>query len=136
MDFHKAIKSGVFPDNLKYADVSPAFKKGDRLNKANYRPVSVLSSLSKIFERLIFAQVNTYMDPKLSIYQCGFRKNMSAQNCILLLLEKWKTCLDNKGKTGVLLMDLSKAFDCLDHELLIAKLDAYGFGDNALKQLH
>ena len=136
IDFNKAIKSGVFPDNLKYADVSPAFKKGDRLNKANYRPVSVLSSLSKIFERLIFAQVNTYMDPKLSIYQCGFRKNMSAQNCILLLLEKWKTCLDNKGKTGVLLMDLSKAFDCLDHELLIAKLDAYGFGDNALKLMY
>ena len=130
------IKFGIFPTNLKYADVSPVFKKGDRLDKANYRPVSILSALSKIFERLIFSQVNNFMDPKLSIYQCGFRKGANAQNCILLMLEKWKKCLDGKGKTGALLTDLSKAFDCLDHGLLIAKLDAYGFGYNALKLIY
>ena len=72
------------------------------------------------------------MDPKLSIYQCGFRKIMGAQNCLLVMLEKWRKCLDNKGNTGVLLTDLSKAFDCLDHELLIAKLNSYGFDFNAL----
>ena len=136
VDFHMAIKFGIFPTNLKYADVSPVFKKGDRLDKANYRPVSILSALSKIFERLIFSQVNNFMDPKLSIYQCGFRKGTNAQNCILLMLEKWKKCLDGKGKTGALLTDLSKDFDCLDHGLLIAKLDAYGFGCNALKLIY
>ena len=136
VDFHMAIKFGIFPTNLKYADVSPVFKKGDRLDKANYRPVSILSAPSKIFERLIFSQVNNFMDPKLSIYQCGFRQGTNAQNCILLMLEKWKKCLDGKGKTGALLTDLSKAFDCLDHGLLIAKLDAYGFGYNALKLIY
>ena len=76
------------------------------------------------------------MDPKLSIYQCGFRKNMGAQNCLLVMLEKWRKCLDNKGNTGVLLTDLSKAFDCLYHELLIAKLNSNGFDFNALKLIY
>ena len=73
-------------------------RRGDRLDKANYIPVSILSALSKIFERLIFSQVNNFMDPKLSIYQCGFRKGTNAQNCILLMLEKRKKCLMAMGK--------------------------------------
>ena len=95
------------------------FKKGDRSEKTNYRPVSILSPLSKIFERLLFTQINKYMDSKLSLYQCGFRRNMGTQNCLLFLIERWKKCLDKKGVAGVLLTDLSKAFDSLDHELLI-----------------
>ena len=92
----------------------PMFKKGNRLDKLNYRPVSVHPAISKIFEKMIFAQLNSFMDPKLSVHQCGFRKNMSAQSCLIVMLEKWKKCIDNKGKAGVLLTDLSKAFDCLD----------------------
>ena len=118
-DFNVSVTSGIYPNNLKHADVTPAFKKGDRLDKGNYRPVSILSALSKIFERLFYYQINNFMNPKLSIYQCGFRKNFSAQNCLLVMVEKWKKCLDNKGSTGVILTDLSKAFDCLIHDLLI-----------------
>ena len=67
VDFNVAIDTGLFPNNMKLADVSPVFKKGDCLDEANYRPVRILSSLSKIFEKLLFNQINNYMDPKLSI---------------------------------------------------------------------
>ena len=136
IDFNFSVNCGTFPCNQKLADISPVFKKGDNLMKSNYRPVSILPALSKIFERLLFSQINAYMDPKLSMHQCGFRKNMSAQNCLLVMLEKWKNCLDHKGNTGVLLTDLSKAFDCLNHDLLIAKLHAYGCDFNSLKLIY
>ena len=133
IDFNSSVSVGIFPMNQKLADVSPIFKALDRHTKDNYRPVSILPALSKITERLLFYQLQQYMEGKLSKYQCGFRKGMSAQNCLLFMIEKWRQCLDNKGKTGVLLTDLSKAFDCLNHELLIAKLSAYGFDYMSLK---
>ena len=133
-DFNFSVTSGIYPDNLKYADVSPAFKKGD--HKVNYRPVIILPAISKIFERLFYYQINNYMDAKLSMQQCGFRKNLCAQNCLLVMLEKWRKCLDNKGSTCVLLTDLSKAFDCLIHDLLLAKLNAYGFHYNSMKLIY
>ena len=76
------------------------------------------------------------MDPKLSIYQTGFRKNHSSQNCLLVMLEKLRKCLDSKGSTGILLADMSKAFDCLIHDLLIATLHAHGFECNAIKLIY
>ena len=68
-----------------------------------------------------------YMESKLSPYLCGFRKGYSTQYCLVVMLERFKKALDNKNKFGALLTDLSKAFDCLNHDLLIAKLEAYGF---------
>ena len=136
IDFNSSVAFGTFPNNQKLADVIPIFKALDRFVKNNYRPASILPALSKIMERLLFYQIEKYMDGKLSMYQCGFRKGMSAQNCLLFMIEKWRKSLDNKGKTGVLLTDLSKAFDCLNHELLIAKLSAYGFDCMSLKLIH
>ena len=81
-------------------------------------------------------QIENYMNDKLSIYQCGFRKGMSAQNCLIFLVEYWKKSLDSNGKAGVLLTDLSKAFDRLVHDLLIAKLSAYGFDYLSLKLIY
>ena len=136
IDFNSSIKTGIFPQNQKLADVTPIFKKVDKHLKGNYRPVSILPALSKISERLISYQINDYMKDKLSKYLCGFRKGMSAQNCLLFMIEKWRKCLDRHGKAGVILTDLSKAFDCLVHDLLIAKLRAYGFDYLSLKLIY
>ena len=109
------------------------FKKGTKTSKDNYRPVSILSNISKIYERLMFKQISEYFEPILSKFQCGFRKGFSAQHCLLAMLEKWKAAVDNKNTFGALLTDLSKAFDCLPHDRLLAKLNAYGFSLSALK---
>ena len=91
--------------------------------------------ISKKFEKLLCKQIKIFIDPLLSKYQYGFGKGFSALvHCLLVMLEKWKNAVD-KGK-GALLTNLSKAFDCLSHELIIAKLNAYGFNLPALKLMH
>ena len=73
-----------------------------------------------------------YFDQILSKFQCGFRKGFSPQNCLLYIRENWKESLDQDGRYGALLTDLSTAFDCIIHDLLIAKLQAYGFDNDSL----
>ena len=80
-------------------------------------------------------QLNLYIGKYLSPYLCGFRKGYNTQYALLSMIEKWKQYLDNNGHAGAILMDLSKAFDTINHELLIAKLEAYGFTKNALQIL-
>ena len=89
----------------------PIFKKGDPTSKKDYRPVSTLSNFSKIFEKLIYSQLNDYMKNKFSIYLTGFRKNHSTQHALLKMIETWKSKLNTGNKVGVIFMDLSKAFD-------------------------
>ena len=131
--FNNTILTSNFPDKLKVADVSPIFKKDDPQKSKNYRPVSVLPVVSKVFERLLYKQMSLHVEEYLSPYLCGYRKGFSTQQALLSLLERWKNVLDKKGYGGAVLMDLSKAFDTLNHDLLIAKLHAYGFSEESLQ---
>ena len=96
----------------------------------------MLPSVSKIFERIIQKQFSNYVDEFLSPYLCGYRKAFNTQYALLTLTEKWKKEPDNKGYPGALLMDLSKAFDTINHELLVAKLYVYGFSKDPLKLIN
>ena len=103
--FNECLINGRFPDTLKRADVTPVFKKGNDNEKENYRPVSMLSTFSKLFEKL-FEQINDHMQSKLLKHLTGFRKNYRTQNALLVMIEKWKTILNKKLKVGALFMDL------------------------------
>ena len=95
--------------------------------------MSVLPTVSKVFERLLDKLIIDYMGPDLSSLLCGFRTAYNAQHALVRMIEKWKTSLDNGVDIGAILMDLSKAFDCIKHDLLLAKLGAYGFSPEALR---
>ena len=112
------------------------FFQNNPLSKENYRPVSVLPIISKVFEKLMQNQINLHIKSFLSSYLCGYRKSFNSQHALISLIERWRKSLDNKGYEGAVLMDLSKAFDTLNHDLLIAKLHAYGFDIKTLKLLH
>ena len=97
--------------------------------------VSILPVLSKIFEKLMSEQLYTFFENILPKFQCGFRKGYSMQHCLLLMLEKWKLPVGNKEAFGALLTDISKAFDCLNHDLTIAKLHSNGLSLTSLRLL-
>ena len=98
----------------------------------NYRPISILSALSKIVERITSEQINQFMAGMLYPLLSGFRQRYSTQHALFRVVGKWKKHLDMMGIVGTILMDLSKAYDCIPHDLLIAKLEAYGFNRKAL----
>ena len=92
----------------------------------------ILPVISKISERLMYDQMYKYFDQIFSRFQCGFRKGFNTKNGLLYMIENWKESLDQGDHYGALLTDLSKAFDCIMHDLLIAKLQAYGFDNDSL----
>ena len=121
-----SIAAKRFPSIMKYADVSPCFKKEDNLFKGNYRPVSVLTVISKLYESVLNNQMVDHFSELFNILLSAFRKHYNCQTLLLKLIEDIKSALDKGHKTGAVFMDLSKAFDCLPHALLLAKLNAYG----------
>ena len=104
-----------------------AFKKDDPLDKENYGPISLLSHTSKIYEKILFNQISDYIEPYFSDFLISFQQNHNTRHCLIKMLEKWKHLLDNTYNFGVLYMDLSEAFDILNHSLFLAQLNTYGF---------
>ena len=130
---NNGILNSCFDGALKLADLTPVHKAEETISKENYRNISLLPVVSKIFEKLMQAQISPYMETFLSPFLCGYRKGYSPQHALSAMLEKWKISCDKGGFGGGVLMDLSKAFDTIYDGLLIAKLNAYGFDKNALK---
>ena len=126
------IRSNIFPDTLKTARVSPVFKKGNALECKNYRPVSILPAVSKIFERAISKQLDDYFSSIFHPFLSAYRKGYSCQSALLALTEKWREVLDRSHYVAAILMDLSKAFDCVPYDLLYEKLKAYGLDETSI----
>jgi hypothetical protein len=129
---NEMICNSNFPEEFKYANICPAYKKKNRLQKDNYRPISILTSLSKKIEGAIADQMGDSFASILSDYLSAFRKGYSCQSVLMNMVEDWKLALDSGNIVYALIIDLSKAFDTLPHDKFISKLKVYGFGDSAL----
>ena len=132
---NNSIQSYNFPDSLKHGEIAPVFKSKNSLSKTCYRPVTILTSTSKVFEAIICDQIMTFMKYKMSTLMSAYRKRYSCSNVLFKCIENWKQALDNNEIVACILMDLSKAFDSIPHGLLIAKLHAYNFSNNSCEFL-
>ena len=132
---NKIITSAYVPVDWKLAELCPIFKKDDVLDKTKYRPVSILVLLDKIFEKCLNHQLTEHFSIILSPFLSAYRKDYNCEAVLLRLIEDWRMDLDKKKTAGIVSMDLSKAFDLIPHNLLLAKLAAYGIRNESLTLL-
>jgi hypothetical protein len=129
-----SLRTAEIPTDFKMARVVPLFKKGSRSYEGNYRPVSILPVISKILERIVYKQFYSYLNEHDIIYrfQSGFRSSFSTDTALTYLCDKIRCNMDNGFYTGLLLLDLQKAFDTVDHQILLKKLSAVGANDSVV----
>ncbi|PNF31336.1 hypothetical protein B7P43_G10907, partial [Cryptotermes secundus] len=125
---NRSLATGTFPSRLKYSQIHPVHKKGDASEVSNYRPISVLTSFSKIFEKVIYNRVYAHvvLNNILPAEQHGFRKHLSTDTAILSLLNNIMQALNDRKLVGGIFCDLTKAFDSVNHDILLEKMDFYG----------
>ena len=115
--------TGVFPSVLKTVKVVPVFKKDSKLDYSNYRPVSLLSNIEKIFEKLMYKRLYTFLNSNNIIYnlQFGFRQQYSTSQALINIMENIRKALDDRNVGCGVFVDLQKAFDTLDHQMLLVE---------------
>ena len=126
--FNLSLARGEIPQEWKAAKVSPIFKAGNEMSVENYRPISVLPVVAKVFEKLVCGQLYSFLLERnlLTGSQSGFRPGHSAQDLVLKVVDDWRGYLDNDEIVGSLFIDLTKAFDSIDHQLMLLKLQNMG----------
>ena len=126
--FTKSIITGIYPTEWKMARVTPVFKKGEKSDLNNYRPISVIPAVSKVFEKIVYDQLYPYLNDNqlLSSCQSGFRSLHSTLTALLEATNSWSVNIDNGFLNGVVFIDLKKAFDTIDHEIILRKLSYFG----------
>jgi len=133
--FNKILSTGIFPERLKFSEVTPLFKKGDITEFSNYRPISLLTSFPKIIEKIIYKRLYSYLNGNNVLVddQYGFREKLSTKMATYTLLNNVLSSLDRRNLVGGLFCDLQKASDCVNHEILLAKMKFYGISGIANK---
>ena len=132
---NNCIGQGIFSDKLKIASVIPLHKGGDINDPHNYRPISILPTLSKVFEKHIADQIHSYFLKTDVIHtsQSGFRRKHSCQTALLKLINNWMNDIDSCNIIGSVFLDFRKAFDLVDHEILLHKFSLYRFSTNTIQ---
>ena len=133
--FSLSLKQGIFPENLKIARVSPIFKKDEKFLFNNYRPISVLPCFSKLLEKIMYNRLYKYLSDNNYLYekQFGFQATHSTEYAVIQLTSQILQAFNEKDHTIGIFIDLSKAFDTVDHELLLQKLELYRIKNNNQK---
>ena len=132
--FNLSISLSTVPDKSKIAKLKPLYKKGSKTEPKNYRPISLLPLVSKLFEKTVHNQTQQYLQEHKIIYkyQSGFRKHHSTNTCLSHLNNKILEGFDKGMVSGMILIDLQKAFDTIDHNILLKKLKFMGFADSTI----
>ena len=130
-----SLQKGIFPDKLKLTKVISIYKANDPSLFTNYRPISLLSNFSKFLEKVMYNRITEFVEQYNILYRCqfGFRKNHSTSHALIHLINKISSAIDQRETTVGVFLDLSKAFDTLDHQILFTKLEHYGIRDVALQ---